>query len=133
MAWAFGKFIGYTSLSGDGVLMSMISGVHDVVPQQTAMPYVVIGDGRASLQAAESAEITECVLELYIWSDTGGRKTALAIMNRIHALLHLGVLSLTGFELLTMRSEQANTVLSDQGTYLRGSLTLYIAVAEVAA
>ena len=123
----------YAKLTGDGALMGMISGVHDVVPPQTALPYIVIGDGQETLQAADALNVTECRLDVHVWTEAGGRKTALAIMNRLHAIMHLGTLSLTGFQLINLRVEQAQTSLSDQGTTLSGVLRLLVTVAEVGA
>ncbi|MGK3796902.1 DUF3168 domain-containing protein, partial [Enterococcus faecium] len=78
----------YSKLHGDGVLAGMVSGIYDVVPQHALLPYVMIGDSASKAAAADGTTLTECQLELEVWTDTGGRKTALAIMNRIHALLH---------------------------------------------
>jgi hypothetical protein len=121
----------YTKLSGDGVLMGMINGLFDAVPQNSALPYVVIGDGNQALRPAESTIVTECRLELNVWTDTGGRKTALNILNRLHALLHLGTVTLSGFQLLTLRVEQASTALAEQAARVGGTLVVFVAVAEV--
>lgn len=120
----------YTKLSGDGVLMGMVSGVFDAVPQNTAMPYVVIGDGNQKIHPADAAVVTECQLELQVWTDAKGRKTALTILNRLHALLHLGTLTLSGFQQVTLRVQQAATSLAEQGQLMGGSLTVFIAVVE---
>lgn len=120
----------YTKLSGDGVLMGVVSGVYDVVPQQSALPYVVLGDGAGAITPAEAVTITECRLALYIWTEAGGRKTALTILNRLHALLHLGTLSLTGFSLVALRVEQAETELAEKGTRIRARLIVSATVVE---
>lgn len=121
----------YTRLSGDGVLMGMVSGVHDDVPQNSALPYVILGDGDQNVRPADAAVVTECQLELQVWTRTGGRKTALTILNRLHALLHLGTLTLSGYQLVTLRVEQASTRLAEQGERMLGEMTVYVAVAEV--
>jgi hypothetical protein len=69
-------------------------------------------------------------LQLQVWTDVGGRKTALAIMNRLHALLHLGTLMLSGYQLVLLRCAQADTILSEHGTRVHGSLTVNATVAE---
>ena len=120
----------YTKLIGDGVLMGMVTGIYDLVPQETAVPYIVIGDGNQNLYGSDAVNVTECKLDLHIWTDVRGRKTALAIMNRLYALIHLGTLTLTGFQLVTLRAEQASTALVEQGTYLSGTLTVLVTVAE---
>ena len=45
-SWELQKAI-YGALTGDSALMAMITGVHDHVPQDTAYPYVTIGEGAA--------------------------------------------------------------------------------------
>lgn len=118
-------------LRGDGVLMGMVTGVYDAVPQRSSLPYVVIGDGQMRVLEAQGLALHELGLELDIWTDTGGRKSALAIMNRLFATLHQGTLTLTGFQQVTLRCEEAETELEEQGTRLYGRLNLRIVVAEV--
>lgn len=121
----------YTKLHGDGVLMAMVSGVHDVVPQKVALPYIEIGDGQARGLAAEAINLTELTLQLDVWTAASGRKTALTILNRIVALLHLGTLTLSGYQQVLLRCEQADTTLAEQGANLRGTLLVRVTVAEV--
>lgn len=120
----------YSKLHGDGVLGGMVSNIYDVVPQHTLLPYVIVGDGAQQAVAADGVTITECRIELQVWTETGGRKTALAIMNRIHALLHLGTLSLSGLQLVLLRVEQADTALAEQATRVHGTLRVIATVAE---
>ena len=120
----------YSKLVADGTLMGMIGGIFDIVPPQSVLPYVVIGDGTQQLRAADGINVTDCHLTLRVISDLGGRKTVLAVLNRLHALLHLSSLTLTGFTLVTLRSEQASTVLIDQGTHVTGTLGILVTVAE---
>ena len=118
----------YAKLTADGVLMGMVTGVYDVVPQQSALPYIVLGDGAGTVRAADAADVTDCRLALHVWSEMGGRKTVLAIMNRLQALIHLGAMTLDGFALVSMRVEQASTTLADQGVHLRGVLGILVTV-----
>ncbi|MEJ0009859.1 MAG: DUF3168 domain-containing protein [Alphaproteobacteria bacterium] len=118
----------YAKLSGDGVLMGMISGLYDVVPQETALPYVILGDGATQGEASD-ADVSRCTLSLDVWTDAGGRKQALTILDRIYGLLHLGTLSLSGYDLLLMRCEKAQTSLAEEGTRLHGTLSVLVLVA----
>lgn len=120
----------YTKLQGDGVLMGMVTGIYDAVPQKTALPYIVIGDGISSDLAADALNLAELRMQLDVWTDTAGRKTALTIMSRIHALLHLGTLTLSGYQLVTLRCEQADTVLREQVTHMQGSMLVRATVVE---
>lgn len=121
----------YTKLSGDGVLMGVVTGVYDVVPQKTALPYVVLGDGVQAIAGADNVTLSDCRLEIHVWGEASGRKTVLSILNRVYALLHLGTITVAGHQLVTLRTEQATTVLDEQGTHLRGTLGILVTVAEV--
>lgn len=120
----------YSKLHGDGVLAGMVSGIYDVVPQHSVLPYVILGDSVSKAVAADGTTITECQMELEVWTDTGGRKTALNIMNRIHALLHLGTLSISGLQLILLRVERADTALAEQASRMHGTLRVIATVAE---
>ncbi len=120
----------YTKLSGDGVLMGMVDGIYDVVPQQSALPYIVLGDGSGALLPADGVSVTECRLTLSVWTEAHGRKTAMTILNRLHALLHLGALTMDGFALVILRVEQAETELRERGTRIRAQLILQATVVE---
>ncbi len=114
----------YTKLSGDSALMDLVSGVYDAVPQHAALPYVVIGDGSAAEVPQVSTQLSECQLVLNVWTSGGGRKVALAILNRLHALLHQGNLTFTGFTLLAMRCVSAETVVDADNDRVYGTLEL---------
>ena len=121
----------FAKLSADSTLMSLVGGVYDNVPQNTPLPYVIIGDGTQVIRPADGLVISECQLEIHVYTDSGGRKSALEILNRLHALLHLGTLSLTGFQLISLRAEQAATLLAEQGAQFKGTMHLFVAIAEV--
>lgn len=121
----------YNKLHGDGVLMAMVSGLYDVVPQRTAMPYIVIGDGQAADIPADAVSLSQLSLRIDIWADANGRKPVLIIMNRIFSLLHLGTLTLSGFQQVLLRCEQADTAISEQATRVQGTMGVFVTVAEV--
>lgn len=120
----------YAKLAGDGVLMGLVSGVFDAPPQQAAFPYVVIGDGKQETLPADSVQVTECQLILHVWTDAGGRKSALTILNRLYALLHQGTLSLTGYQLVLLRGLDATTELAEDGRNTHGMLSMLATVVE---
>lgn len=121
----------YNKLHGDGVLMGMLTGLYDVVPQRTALPYAVIGDGQVDDIPADAVNLTQLRLRLDIWADASGRKPVLAIMNRMFALLHLGTLTISGFQQVLLRCDQADTSISEEATRVRGTMIVSVTVAEV--
>lgn len=123
----------YSKLSGDGVLMGMVTGLYDVVPQRTTAPFVVLGDGSAQGEEASGVAVTRCSLTVHVWTEAVGRKAALIIMDRIYGLLHEATLTISGYQLVLMRGEKASTQLADEGAYLHGQLGFTVMLAENAA
>jgi hypothetical protein len=120
----------YTKLHGDGVLMSMVTGIFDAEPQKTALPYIVIGDGSLRELPAEGVTLSELTLQIDVWTDASGRKSALTILNRLFAVLHLGTLTLAGLQQVILRCNQADTALMEEHAHVHGSLTLKATVVE---
>lgn len=118
----------YTKLTGDAVLMDLVEGVHDAVPQQAGLPYLVIGDGSAEEMPQVQTMVSECAMALHVWTGGGGRKTALSILNRLHGLLHQGVLGFTGFTLIAMRCTRAETQVDADNDRVYGLLELSLTV-----
>jgi len=118
----------YTKLTGDGVLMDMVEGVYDAVPQQAIIPYIVIGDGQAEEVPQVQTRLSECTMALHVWTAGGGRKAALTILNRLHGLLHHGALTFTGFTLLAMRCMRAETQVDADHDRIYGMVELGLTV-----
>ncbi len=114
----------YDALIADAALMGMISGVYDRVADNTAYPYVVIGDATQrdwSTATTNGAEITGIV---HVYSRTGGRKETLDIMERIYDVLDDGSLSLAGQSLIVMNALGSDIELLRDGRTYHGTLTL---------
>jgi hypothetical protein len=120
----------YNQLTSDGVLMGMVSGVYDVVPQNSPPPYVLIGDGSTQELPQLVNQVTEATLDLHVWSKGGGRKTVLNILSRIYGLLHRGSLSITGLTFVSMHCTEAQTSVDALHDRVEGSLRVVITVLE---
>ena len=120
----------YHKLIGDGVLMSMVTGVYDVVPQNAATPYVVIGDGSTAELPQVASQISEASLDIHVWTKGGGRKSVLSILNRIYGLLHQGTISPAGFTLMAMHCSDAQTNVDALHDRVEGVLRVVIMVME---
>lgn len=112
------------ALRADALLQSQLSGIYDLVPQQAALPYLVVDTAQSEHVPAQGVGISGCRLMLHAVSDARGRKTVLAILSRVQALLHLQSLTLTGATLLSMQVEQVEATLSGDGTLCEGALQL---------
>ncbi len=116
----------YQKLTEDNALMTQISGVFDRPPQDSSFPYVTIGESSGRDWSTKTSTGMEHLITLHVWSREGGRKQAANIMERIHALLHQGSLTVTGQILLMMRFTASTIQLENDGWTYRGSMQLTI-------
>jgi len=70
-------------------------------------------------------------LDITVWTDASGRKAALNILNRLHALLHLGTLTVSGYQPVTVRVEHARTELTEVADNLKGTMRVRVTMLEV--
>lgn len=103
-----------------GTALSGTATVHDHVPQNTAFPYVVIGDTDVSDWGTKDSIGTEQLLQIDVWSRYKGRKQALQIGNTIYETLHEESLTVEGQQLVLMRFDSADALQEADGeTYRR--------------
>ncbi len=114
----------YSRLTGDSTLNAIISGVYDRVPDNTAYPYVTIGNAQWRDWSTQSRQGSEIHLDVHAYSRKGGRKEALDIMARVYALLHDGSLSVTGHHLVMMRCESAQVRQMEDGLSYAGEMNV---------
>lgn len=114
----------YTKLTADATLMALVTGVYDYVPQDAAFPYVMIGEIGISPLASAAGGGMDAAITLRALSREGGRKQAAAILERLHALLHRGTLSLSGFTLISLRFTGSDIALLADGVSHEGRLRL---------
>ena len=118
-SWALQQAI-YTALTGDSTLMAMITGVHDHVPQETAFPYVTIGESTARDWRTVGRKGAEATLILHAWSRSRGRKQAKQIIAEIQRIIDDANLTVPGHVLVWLRFEFAETILHDDGLTYHG-------------
>lgn len=120
-AWELQKGV-FSLLDGDATLSAMVGGVFDDVPEVTNYPFVVLTDviGRDRSATAVPIEQIEFVIEVY--SREGGHKEALSIMDRIRELLHGAPISLVGFSLAFIQSQESRLSLGRDAKTYRGAM-----------
>lgn len=112
----------FTRLSGDALLMGMVRGIHDTVPQNANFPYLVIGDGNQDDLPASDIIAVRCLLDIEVFSRSKGRKEVLLILERLYTLLHRNVLSVAGYECIVTRCTRAETESLIDALTLRGNM-----------
>lgn len=116
----------YAKLSADSALSALIIGVYDAVPANTNFPYVVMGEALARDWSSTTTSGAAYSAALRVFSRDGGRKQALAIMERLYALLHMQTLSVSGHTAVSVRYESSETRLEDDGITYQGIMRMRI-------
>jgi len=123
----------FAVLQADATLSEMLGGgkVYDHTKSDVAFPYVTFG--RTSFYDwSTGTEIgTEHLFTLHVWSKAKGKKETLDIMQRLEALLHDKPLSMSGFRLVNLRQEFAETRFDEDQSVYHG-LIRFRAVVEAA-
>jgi hypothetical protein len=94
----------YQILNTDSALLTLIQGVYDEVPQNSAFPYVVFGRFETTDWSTKTSTGSQCVMNLHVYSDVG-KTQILAILDRIYEILQQGNLNVEGHHLVAMRFE----------------------------
>ena len=107
--WALQQAV-HTALTGDATLKTLIGDparVYDHVPQDTAFPYVVIGEATSIPGEAEAKgqDMFEQTLTIHTWSEYWGFSEVKRIMTAIVDVLDRASLSVAGYTLLEIKFE----------------------------
>jgi hypothetical protein len=92
-------------LTGDPVLMGLVTGVFDFVPETAAYPYIHLGEAIESPANAHDRFGQQTVVTLHVWSKYRGHSQGLTIGSRITALLDHQRLTVPGFKHVVTRYE----------------------------
>lgn len=87
----------YSKLKADTALMALITGVYDDPPDNTAFPYVTIGDAEEA-PSNTFGKLTKMITHtINIWSRYQGYKEVFDIANRIITVLDHVALTIAGY------------------------------------
>ena len=110
----------FDTLDGDSTLQSLVTDVFDFVPENTAFPYVKIGEETATDNGTKTLQGNEHTLVIHTFSRYRGSKETKEIMSRIYALLHESSLSVTGASLVNLRFEFSDVIKENDGLTTHG-------------
>lgn len=94
--------------------------VYDDVPENTAYPYVVIGEETAANNGTKDVDGIEHTLTLHVWSQYRGRREIKEIMSSVYQLLHDAAITVSGASLVNIRQEFNNTLMENDGITRHG-------------
>jgi len=113
----------YGALTGDSALMALVRGVYDHVPQGSAFPYVVIGEGTARAWGAAGLDGIEATLAIHVWSRERGLREIKTVSAEIHRIPHDASLALAGHTLVSLRFAFAESALEPDGATRHGVIS----------
>ena len=105
----------FNALDGDSTLQNLVTDVYDFVPENTAFPYVKVGEETSTDNGTKTLQGNEHTLVIHTFSRYRGSKEVKEIMSRIYALLHESSLSVTGASLVNLRFEFSDVIKENDG------------------
>jgi hypothetical protein len=120
----------YTILNGDSTLDGIVGNnkIFDNVPQDTAYPYVVIGNINVVNRGTKSLDGNDYNLDIDVWSTYRGKKEISEAMERIYELLHDTTYSVSGASFVNSQVRSTITLVENDGLTRHGVLTLSVIV-----
>ena len=113
----------YNALSTDTLLLPLITGVYDDVPEGTAFPYVVLGDETETNKPSTLRDQgRESTITIHIWSRAKGMGEAKLIAEKIIDRLNDQPLSLPSWEWTSTMYEFGNFFRDPDGLTRHGVL-----------
>lgn len=112
----------YDVLDGDATLGTLMNGVFDHVPQETAYPYIVIGEQDAQDWPNFVGNGVQLRFTLQVFSREAGKQEVQQIIARMQILLHEASISVSGATCVLSRvvSQRVAHTLSDGETIEAG-------------
>jgi hypothetical protein len=92
-------------LTGDDILMNLVTGVFDQVPEDQPHPYVRIGEHLSVPDNTHDSFGREVTVTLHVWTRARGNATGQAIADRVGVLLDHQPLTVEGHRAVSVRQE----------------------------
>jgi hypothetical protein len=110
-AWALQTAV-HARLAADPELIGLLGGprIHDEVPRSEAAPYVHLAEATVRDWSTATEAGAEVLFAVIIFSKAAGRREALAIAERVRALIHEAPLALEGHRLVNLRYAATETL-----------------------
>lgn len=89
----------YAALKADAQLMTLITDVYDIVPQDATLPYISFGTADWQPYEANCMALNDESLQIDVWSVyQGGYKEAKTIMAQVKAILRHTTVPINGVD-----------------------------------
>lgn len=104
--------------------------VYDDVPEDSAFPYVVIGDDTSIEFDDDCGSGADSTLTIHAWSTYKGRAEAKQILDLIYRTLHRSNLVIAGNVTITIHAEYQATLLDPDGLTRHGVIRFRLLTRE---
>lgn len=102
--------------------------VYDNVPQDTAFPYIVIGDDTSIPFDTDDSIGSEVTCTIHVWSRYRGKKEVKEIMGAVYASLHRASFAIADGALIECVSEFAESFVDPDGLTRHGVIRFRLIV-----
>ena len=109
----------YDALVADSPLGSKVTGIYDFVPENTAFPYVKVGDQTMVDDGTKNKKGSDFTLMIHTFSRYRGSKEIKEIMSLVYDVLHESSLSVSG-AMNNMRFEFSDIIKEIDGLTTHG-------------
>ncbi|MDA0780675.1 MAG: DUF3168 domain-containing protein [Rickettsiales bacterium] len=120
-SWDMQKAL-YDALTGDATLTGLITGVYDHVEQETAFPYVTIGESSINAFDTKDTDGMEHILTINSWSRKRGRKEIKQIHAEIYRILQNQNISISNQHIILIQFDFEEIYLDPDGLTYHGVL-----------
>lgn len=107
----------YDALTAYGPLTAT---VYDSTPQDSAFPYVTIGEDIVNQDDTDSELSVAASVTVHVWSRKRGRKETKELQGHIYDALHRAALTKAGFKVVSMDFQTATSFVDADGLTRHG-------------
>jgi hypothetical protein len=101
---------------------------YDHVPQESAFPYIVIGDDTSIPWDTDDSVGTEATCTIHIWSRYRGRQEVKQISGEIYESLHRAELAISGGSLVECQAEFEESFMDSDGLTRHGVIRFRLTI-----
>lgn len=121
----------FDALTNYAALSALVTGVHDSVPQNTAYPYVTVGEDVHNEWDTGTTIGSNASISIHSWSRARGRKETKQIQAAIYDVLHRSDLTIAGFKIDTIEWESSQSFVDADGLTRHGVQIFRILIERV--
>ena len=121
----------YSILANSAELGAVTNGVFDSVPQDTAYPYVTIGEDVFTDMSTDTELINLVSITIHTWSRFSGRLEIKKIQGVIYDLLNRAIISNNEFKFININQVTAQSQIDSDGETRHGIQTFNLILEEL--